>query len=195
MKLSIEKERILNQRYNSLVGYVHARFKSCVDLDDIAQEAIIAYSQALNESDLSSNYHSYCMTRAKWGALKQIKRYENKNRLVVGTLDYSQSMEGLLNHGICEYNHVNSESINPVTLSSVLEKVYMAYQQLKPSHKDFIDKSYWDISKSNITNTTIKERRGRDIKKAFLARVFKGLENDVVFCESGIHTVYNTQTQ
>lgn len=193
MKLSREKERIFNQRYSSIVAYVHSRFRSCVDLDDIAQEATIAYAEALNESDLTSNYHSYCMTRAKWGALKQIKRHDNKNKVSESSLQCSVSGQGALNIGICDQNNVNSDSINPVTLCSVLEKVYATYQQLKPSHRDYIEKSYWDKSKSNVKNTIIKERRGRDIKKAFLARVLKGLENDVGFCESGLYTAYNTQ--
>jgi|GEM_PF-4743391 DNA-directed RNA polymerase specialized sigma24 family protein len=195
MKLSNEKERILNQRYTSIVAYVHSRFKSCVDVEDIAQEATIAYAEALNECDLTSNYHSYCMTRAKWGALKQLKRHENRNRLTGGDSLRSQSELTALSNSIFDQNNVDSHSINPVTMCSVLEKVYAAYQQLKPSHKDFIEKSYWDISKSNIKNTIIKERRGRDIKKAFLTRVLKGLDNDVGFCESGLYTAYNAQTQ
>jgi len=47
-------------------------------------------------------------------------------------------------------------------------KVYATYQQLKPLHKDSIEKSYWDISKSNEKNTLMKERLGRDRKKHFL---------------------------
>lgn len=193
MQLSYEKEKIFNQRYKSIVAYVYSRFKNSVDLEDVAQEATIAYAAALHDSDLTSNYHSYCMTRAKWGALKQIERSRNKQEPQGDSVDGCESSLGAVNIGICDQNNVNSQSINPVTLCSVLEKVYVTYEQLKPSHKDFIVKSYWGTPKSNEKDTIIKERRGRDIKKAFLARVLKGLENDVSFCESGFFTAYNAQ--
>jgi len=71
---------------------VYSNFKKSVDIDDIGQEATIAYAEALSESDLTSNYHSYCMTRAKWGALKQIKRSRNNNREGEKSFEGSQNL-------------------------------------------------------------------------------------------------------
>jgi DNA-directed RNA polymerase specialized sigma24 family protein len=191
MKLCKKREIIFNQRVSSIKAYVYARFNSSQEIDDIVQEALIAYASTLAKCNLNDNYHSYCMTAAKWGALKYITRQKEKSDGIKVSKRPASNEGNSHCDGILDKIDVDSGSINPVVLCTVLENIQAALVKLKPAHKAYIETSYWNKPRHTNTTQIIKERRGRDIKKAFRENVIQRIQDDVIFCESGISSIDN----
>lgn len=169
MKLSQEREAIFKEQ----VSYIKAEGMKCFGLlsefDDLYQLLLINYAIALQNADLTVNFHAFCMKRGMWACYREL----NKNKLFKQNHKYLEDIKPNLDYDLVNvYLQIDSENDNrleyDVALNEGLAKIIRLHSRLLPQEKLVVNSV---ILGDKTSLPSVKVRRQQMIAKEFKIKV------------------------